>query len=737
MTCSNCARHVTDAIQGVNGVRSATVVLENRHATVRWQNGAGADIPAVLHAITDAGFEARTVETPTGDHAGHDAEGWQLTLWVGVAGMVVLMAGEWIFDLGAATWFRWFSFAVATVVQVFSGAPFYRGAWRQLKAGSSNMDTLVALGSTTAFGFSAWTLLSGQGGHLFFMEATAIISLISLGHWLESLVSARASSALRQLLQLAPALARRRSADGTEAEVPISALRPGDEVVLRPGDRVPADGRVVEGNSAVDEAMLTGESAPADKAVGGELYTGTVNVNGCLVMRVTAIGEETALALVIAAVQRAQTSRASIQRLGDQVSNVFVPIVVIIALAAGLWWGLGHDSAQRAHDALAPFLWPAHPPTGALAAAFIIAAGVLIVSCPCAMGLATPVAIMAGTNAASRRGILIRDGIALEKAGRVTVVMFDKTGTLTTGKPDLAKTWIASALLKDEKAAQNLAAALAQPSAHPLSRALAKSTTEPIQLADWQEIRGSGIQARLAGEVLRLGSLRWLGELAVDFAAGDAFVKEWSEQGATLVGLASGKTLCALFAVKDTLKPGARAVVEQLHWQGFKTYLVTGDQPLTAASIARQAGIDAAHVFAGVRPGEKAEFVKRLQQKGARVAFVGDGINDAPALEHSDLGIAVARASDIAREAADIVLLNSEIEAVPESLALARATLRTIKQNLFWAFFYNMAGVPLAALGFLSPVLCAAAMGFSDLIVIGNAMRLRRWGRGPKPRAER
>jgi Cu+-exporting ATPase len=673
---------------------------------------------------------------------------------VGVLGTAPLMLGEWVFGFGMTRWFQWGSLALAGVVQVIAGAQFYRGAWSQLKVGRSNMDALVALGSTTAFAYSAWALFSGLGGHVYFMEAAAIITLVSLGHWIESRVSARASSALRQLLDLAPALARRRDPAGAETEVPVAELRAGDLVGLRPGDRIPTDGEVVEGDAAVDESMLTGESAPVDKTGGSRLYAGTVNMDGRLVMRVTATGEETALAHIIAAVQRAQTSRANIQRLGDRVSSVFVPLVVAVALAAGLGWGLAPDWTKHVHDSLARFLWNAHLPEGPLAASFIIAAGVLIVACPCAMGLATPVAIMAGSNAAAQRGILIRDGVALEKAGQITAVLFDKTGTLTAGKPEVAEVWETGEIRNPkpetrrksegpksevQASAVRLAAALASHSAHPISQAIARLSPDRPTVADWQEIRGIGVQAKVEPDdqspvtshqssvTAQLGSILWLEKSGVDLTPGQMFLEEWASQGATVVGLAVEKSLRGLFAVKDAVKPGARDVVQQLELQGLKVYLVTGDNALTAASIAQQTGIPPANVFAQVRPEQKAEFVKKLQQQGHRVAFVGDGINDAPALEQADLGVAVSRASDVAREAADIILLKSEIEAVPESLGLARATLRTIRQNLFWAFFYNALSVPLAALGFMSPILCAAAMGLSDLVVIGNALRLRRW----------
>jgi Cu+-exporting ATPase len=736
MNCGNCARHVTQAIQSVPGVQSAQVNLEAKNAAVHWRDGVTPSVPAVIEAVQKAGYSARAIQQEREhhchedhDHAADKLAGWQLNLWVGVVGTVPLMLGEWLFRLDTTAWFRWFSFITAGVVQVCGGGPFYRGAWRQLKVGNSNMDALVALGSTTAFAYSTWALLTGTSGHLYFMEAASIITLVSLGHWMESRVSVRASSALRNLMNLAPSRAVRREPGGAEREVPVAELKPADLVVLRPGDHVPTDGEVTEGSSAVDESMLTGESAPVEKAPGKPLYSGTVCVDGRLLMRVTAVGEATALAQVITAVQRAQNSRAEIQRLGDRVSNVFVPIVILIALGAGLFWGLAPDNAHAVVHSLGRYLWPAHPPAG-LAAGFIVAAAVLIVACPCAMGLATPAAIMAGANAAARRGILIRDGVALEKAGKITAVLFDKTGTLTTGKPSLAKSWTRDTEDRQHDKADPLAlaAALAAHSRHPVSQAIAGlSRPAAQQIQGWQEIRGAGLRARIGQEIVTLGALRWLGDQGVDTSAGDAFVQEWAAKGATIVGLAADSSLQALFAVEDRLKPGAAEVVSLLKNQGMRIFLITGDTALTATSIAKAAGIEPENVFAEIRPEKKAEIVKQLQARGDRVAFVGDGINDAPALEQSDLGIAVSRASDIAREAADIILLKSEIQAVPESIGLARATLRTIRQNLFWAFFYNAAGIPLAALGFMSPVLCAAAMGLSDLVVIGNALRLMAW----------
>jgi Cu+-exporting ATPase len=580
------------------------------------------------------------------------------------------------------------------------------------------------------------------------MEAAAIISLISLGHWLEAKVSATASRSLEALLHLAPKTARR-SNDGVEEDVSVEELRVGDRVVLRPGDHVPTDCIVIDGNSALDESMLTGESMPVEKAPGAVVYAGTINLTGHILCKVTATGEGTALAGIIAAVEQAQTSRANIQRLGDRVSSVFVPIVVVIALATALFWALAPETARALHNTLAPFLWHATLPEGRWAAGFIIPAAVLIVACPCAMGIATPAAIMAASNAASRKGILIRDGVALEKAGSVTAILFDKTGTLTAGRPKVVASefrregvddflaiaaGLGIAAGEDTRApGLALAAALGSRSNHPLSQAVAALAPEQARVIQWvdvHEIRGAGVEAKFDRnpgiETVRLGSLRWLRDCGVPVPPDDPFIARWSEQGATIIALAANTRLLGVFALEDTLKPEASAVVQKLSRERLKVYLVTGDNQRTARSIARQVGIRTENVLAEVRPEEKAAVVKRLQESGERVAFVGDGINDAPALEQADLGLAVTRASDVAREAADIILLNSEIGAVPESLSLARATLRIIKQNLFWAFFYNALGIPLAALGFMSPILCAAAMGLSDIVVIGNALRLLR-----------
>lgn len=737
MTCSNCARHVQEALRTVAGVANATVDQERGLASVLWQRDVWPDEAGLVKAAREAGYEAKVVTPltePARAHRWSPLAGWQFNVVVGSVLTLPLLVMEWGFGLGMERWYHWLAFVLVLPVQLLCGARFYRGAWNQLKIGSSNMDTLVVLGSTTAFAYSAWGLWARWPGHLFFMESASIITLISIGHWVEAKVSARAARSLRALLELTPPTARWLDPGGAEVEKPVAELAVGDQVVIKPGDRVPIDCEILEGASVVDESMLTGESTPVSKNKGARVFGGTSNVHGWLLGRVVAVGEGTALAQIIAVVERAQSSRANIQRLGDRVSSVFVPVVVLIAVLTGLWWGLAGESARAASAWLEPWLWHGHHPEGALAAAIYHAAAVLIIACPCAMGLATPVAIMAGTNVAAERGILIRDGLALEKTGGITSVLLDKTGTVTEGRLGVVATDDFMPAAEQAIGLHKLAASLAKRSTHPLSQAVAGLSNVTVATSDWEEVRGAGVQGRLAlpgtsldGALLRLGSMSWLEQSGVALQPGAVFVQQWSTRGATLLGLATGERLLGVLALRDTVKANASEVVAQLQAQGKAAYLVTGDNRATAEAIAAQVGIPAAHVFAEIRPEGKAGIVKQLQDRGEHVAFVGDGINDAPALEQADLGIAVARASDVAREAADMILLNSDLHAVPEALELAQATLRTIKQNLFWAFFYNACGIPLAALGFLSPIFSAFAMGASDLVVIGNALRLRRW----------
>lgn len=722
MTCNNCVRHVTEALQSVPGVRTVSTQLESGIAQVRWNDPKSAKVEALFAAIEEAGYKAELKDQKSkGASAWSPISGWRFNVYFGTAVTVPLMLLEWVFGVGMESWYKWLSFALVLPLQILGGARFYAGAWSQLKVGQSNMDTLVSLGSTTAFLYSLWGLLAGWHQHLYFMDAAAILTLVSVGHFLEGKASAQAVSSLRALLKLAPETARRLNSSSVEETVAVAALSLGDTIVLKPGDRIPTDAEVVRGNSSVTESMLTGESMPLEKSPGDKVYAGTINEEGELHARVSAMGEATALARIIEVVQRAQASRANIQRLGDRVSSVFVPIVVLIAIATALWWALAPASATSIHTWLSQFLWKTHFPDTALSSAIFHAAAVLIIACPCAMGLATPIAIMAGTNVAARRGILIRDGAALEKSGNITTVIFDKTGTLTEGKVSVAAVEELSA---DSRAG---AAALASRSTHPLSRAVAAGERAQLELLEVREVRGSGIRGVHPTGTYRIGSLRWLRDEDVNLSRGETFAAKWSAEAATVIGFARDGELLATFALKDAPKPRAREIVQRLIREGKKVILLTGDNRSTALAIAGQVGIPAMNVHAEVRPEGKVEVIRSLQRAGERVAFAGDGINDGPALEQADLGIALMNASDVARESADIVLLKADLDAIPEALGLARATLRTIKQNLFWAFFYNALGVPLAALGFLSPIFSAFAMGMSDLIVIGNALRLRWW----------
>lgn len=728
MTCNHCALRVQEALQGVVGVEGVRVDLAAAKATVRRSTEAGTPDAALVGALEKAGYAAKVQSAAPGVTPKPRLQPWTRALFLGVPVTLILMAAEWGLGLGMNRTCQWIALVLTLPVQVLVGAQFYQGAWRQLRSGRSNMDTLVSIGSTAAFGFSVWALATGFPGHVYFMESAGILTLISVGHWLEARMASRAGDALRSLLQLAPERARRWRA-GREQEVAVGELAPGDVILLKPGDRVPVDAEVAEGTSSVVEAMLTGESIPVEKGRGAILYAGTVNQTGRLLARVQATGSATALAHIIAAVERAQSSRADVQRLADRISSVFVPVVVVVAIVTAVAWGLGYPHLKAVHEAIAGGLWHSTIPGSPVAAAFVMATAVLIVACPCAMGLATPTALMAGVNAAARRGILIRDAQALEKSGRVTLVLFDKTGTLTAGAPSVVDVWSASGTLEDIRPQ---IARLTQSSQHPLSRAVSEWAGDRVaaeaQPSGWIEHRGLGVEAPASGfpSLHRLGSLDWLAASGVDLAPATEAIGRWQREGCTVLGFADGTSLRAVFAVRDPLRDDAVATLQRLRSMGVRVGLMTGDRMEVAQVLGRELGLSPEWISAGVRPEGKAEAIREWQGRGERVCFVGDGLNDGPALAQADLGIAVMKATDVAKEAADLLLLSPDLDGVPRALGLSRATLRVIRQNLFWAFFYNAAFVPLAALGFLGPMLSAVAMAASDLIVIGNALRLQR-----------
>lgn len=737
MTCNNCASKVRQTLSALPGVDSVHVRLELHQAEIRWGHGQISAVDHAIAALQAAGYASRHIETavlPTSQQSKAASlnawlGGWGISMLLGVTVFLILLVGESLLKLGGDPVFRWASFVLAGLVQWIGGGRFYRGAWSQAKAGQANMDTLVSLGSTAAFAYSLWRLIAGTGDHLFFMESAGIIALISVGHWLEGRISARAEGALKELLALAPEQAVVvNPVTSEESVVHAAQLKPGSWILIRPGQQIAADGVVLQGESTTQESMLTGESKPVDKKRGQPVYRGTLNLDGQIVVQVTAAATGSVLARIAAAVERAQNSQASIQRLGDAVSRVFVPVVVLIAITAGLGWAFALGRMLALHDWLQPLFGHGMHFDSPASAGIMVFAAVLIVACPCAMGLATPVALMAAANAAARDGVLIRDGIALEKAGVIDTVVFDKTGTLTEGSMTLAATEHYDASPTGRETFANLASSLAGKSAHPISKAVARPGTKRVPLVGFHEWRGQGLEARVreTDEALLLGSIEWLQSRGVDTSPGVRFRTSWTGQGATVIGFAVQGRFVAAFAVADELKSGAAEVVNGLRKRGIEVRMITGDHATTAAAIAARCGIEASHIHAGATPEGKADLIADLQKAGRRVAFVGDGINDSPALTQANLGVAVTKASDVARESADLLLLRSDIQKLPRALELAQSTLRIIHQNLFWAFFYNALSVPLAALGFLSPLLCALSMGLSDLIVVGNSLRLMR-----------
>jgi P-type Cu+ transporter len=636
-----------------------------------------------------------------------------LALGIGAALMVLGYV-----PLLPVSWMGWAMLSLATVAQVVAGWPFYQGIRHAIANRAANMDTLIAVGTTAAWLFSAVEVLAPDvlvpGQEQYYFEIGAIVlGFILLGRWLEHLMRRRASDAVRKLLELQPATARverpllqvggpKRMA---EMEVPIGEVRAGEVVVVRPGERIPVDGVVVEGRSAVDEKLLTGESLPVDKAQGDEVIGGTVNQQGLLRVRATRVGMDTALQHIVRLVEDAQTASAPIQRVVDVVSAWFVPVVVGVALLSfAAWLLLGRPL---------PF-------------AFRSLVAVLLIACPCALGLATPAALVVGVSKGAERGILIKGGEFLERARQVQVVVFDKTGTLTRGEPEVTDV---VALAGREADILALAASAEQGSEHPLGRAVvraAQARTLALESPkDFMSVPGGGVQARVGDQEVLVGNARLLRERGFDLRAAEVALAKLQEEGKTPMLIGLGHELAGIVAVADEVKAEAREAVQALQLAGLEVVMLTGDNLRTAEAVARQVGIR--RVLAEVRPADKATQVRKLQEEGKVVAMVGDGVNDAPALAQADIGIALGSGSDVAVEAADLVLMRSDPRDVAVAMQLSRRTMSKIRQNLFWAFFYNVALVPVAALGLLNPVLAGAAMAFSSVTVVGNALLLRRF----------
>jgi Cu+-exporting ATPase len=756
MNCASCVAHVRKAAEATDGVEVCDVNLARGRAVVRFDPHR-TDPDKVAAAITEAGYPSTpervdadplTLEEERHHHHSHAASAWGRRALIGVLLWFPVEATHWIIQLfgsehahmhAGPDWMTWTSLITSTIAILYVGAGFYQSAWGAAKRFTSNMDTLIALGASVAYGYSLVALvgyLAGWWGvlpNLYFMEATGLLALISLGHWLEARARQSAGSAIRELLHLTPATAFKvtEAEDGSingkrlslptlnsapapgPVEVPVSQLVIGDLVLVRPGDRVPIDGVVVKGPSSVDESMITGEPLPVKRDIGDAVIGGTQNVDGRLIVRVTKTGSQTALAQIIKLVEHAQSSKPQIQRLADQVAAVFVPAVLLIALITGVGWyiyGTMHDWSSAA-------TW---------ARIALTVCSVLIIACPCALGLAVPAALMVGTGRGARKGILIRDIDALQKAEQIKTVVLDKTGTITRGRPMVNSVVALDGVSEDE--VLRLAASAEQFSEHPIAKAIVNAAAErKLRLSDPQQFNnepGYGVVATIDGRSLLVGSIALMQRRQANI------VSTTAASGTTVhVASADNGSVAQLgvITLTDEIKADSVHAIAALHELGLRTVLLTGDQAAAATAVAKQAGID--DVRAGVKPDGKAEVVQQLQHaSGAaqRVAMVGDGINDAPALAQADLGIAIGTGSDIAKQSSDIVLVGGSLHGIATALRLSHATMRTIRQNLFFAFIYNVLAIPLAAMGWLNPYIAAAAMALSDVTVLGNALLLRR-----------
>ena len=743
MTCANCVAAIERQLnRKTPGVVRASVNLATEKATVLYVPGE-TGLREIIHAIEDAGYgvlQAAPGQLEDVEKAARrkEASRQQLRFIVGVAftfPLVLLSMGRDLGLLGQwahAPWVNWLFLALATPVQFFVGADYYVGAYRALRHRSANMDVLIAMGSSAAYFYSVAVILASIAGtagwadHVYFETAALIITLIKLGKLLEARAKARTSEAIRKLMELRPDTARVIRGQ-VESEIPTDDVRVGDMVVVRPGERVPVDGLVVSGSTSIDESLLTGESMPVAKRPGNQVTGGTINKQGFFQFEATRVGSETALAQVIRLVQEAQGSKAPIQRLADRVAGVFVPIVIGVAgFTFILWWavlGMGFTPA------------------------LIRMVAVLVIACPCALGLATPTAVIVGTGRGAEQGILFKNSEALELMRQVRIVALDKTGTLTVGEPrvtDIVATAFNGATPVESQAQLlRLAASAETGSEHPLGEAIVRKATEQgLQLAKptrFEAVAGSGVSANVGGKEVVVGSLPFIRRQGVDLGAQEATATELQSQAKTVIAVAADRALLGLVAVADAVKSGSQNAVAKMRSLGFEIVMLTGDNWATARAIAAEIGID--RVRAEVRPAEKAAEIRALQAtKAGLVAMVGDGVNDAPALAQADVGIAIGAGADVAMETADVTLMRGDLNSVLQAFALSRATLRTIKQNLFWAFFYNVALIPLAAgalyplsslpsiVRSLHPALAAAAMAFSSVTVVLNSLLLKRRG---------
>ncbi len=715
MTCAGCVASVEKALQQTDGVTSAVVNLATASASVAFDDAVAA--PEDLEqAVSNAGYQATAAsdEEPADDARARRAaeetaatQGELRRICLGVvltaATVVIALGPHWLLK-------PYVLFALATIVQVVLGASFYRSALSAVRHATTNMDVLIALGSTTAYLYSVVLMVTNPHAHSYFDTAAALLTIITIGKYLEARATRQTSRAIEELAELAAKEATV-IRDGQEVRIPVGELQVDDLVTVRPGEKIATDGVVTEGESSVNEAMVTGESMPVTKSPGGEVIGGTINEDGLIRFRATKVGKETALAQIIELVRQAQASKPPIQRIADQVSAIFVPaIIAIAALTFVAWMVLG--------------------PPGSLTKAIISTISVLVVACPCALGIATPAAVAVGTGMGAEHGILVRHAAALEAAGSIDVLMLDKTGTITAGHPQV--TDIAASADTPEQEVLRIAAAVEGGSEHPLARAIVAAASErgvqPPSVSDFRAVRGQGARASLGGSPALVGSTRFMEESGVVATGLDDRRAELESQGKTVVNVGLGSKALGLIALADQPKPTSQEAISFFRHHNIEVVMVTGDTERPAHAIAQQVGIES--VRADVLPEDKVRLVREAQEQGKRVAMVGDGVNDAPALAQADIGIAIGTGTDVAVEAGDLILVSGDLMSVVRAIRLSRQTLKHIKQNLFFAFVYNLAAVPIAALGLLgsyAPMVCAAAMALSDICVVGNALRLRRF----------
>ncbi len=710
MTCAACSSRIERVLGKMEGIESANVNLSTNKAVVNYKSGLITE-EELIRAVDKAGFSAEVEYEKDYDRDEEIREkeikslerdfiiSLILSLPLFIGSMILPLFGiESFLDKGIV------QFLLSTPVQFYIGRRFYRGAYNSLRGGGANMDVLVSMGTLAAYFFSIYNWLSGSSEYYFESSAT-IITLILLGKLMEARAKGQTSEAIKTLMGLQPETATIIK-DGEEVQVDIEELRIGDIVLVRPGESIPVDGVIVEGNSALDESMITGESIPVEKTVGDEVVGATINKLGSFKFKTTKIGKDTVLSKIIQMVEDAQGSKAPVQRLADKISGIFVPMVVIIALGTLAFYSLIK---------------------GDINSGVLNAVAVLVIACPCALGLATPTAIMVGTGKGAENGILIKSGKDLEQAHELDVVIFDKTGTITKGEPEV--TDIVSYSNMDEEEILRISGSVERASEHPLGQSIVErardkkiSMTEP---ENFTAVPGKGLEAKFEDKKVLIGNRRLMVDNNIDIKNAEKDLLRLEEEGKTAMLLSVEDKLIGIIAVADQIKEKSKGAIDKLHEMGIDVYMLTGDNAITARAIGQQVGIREENIFAEVLPDEKSQVVEKIKGEGKSVGMVGDGINDAPALAIADVGFAIGTGTDIAMEAADITLIRGDLEGIVTSIRLSKRTMRTIKQNLFWAFFYNTVGIPIAALGFLNPMFAGAAMAFSSVSVVTNSLRLK------------